>query len=235
MRILRLVPAALSILAAMPAAGAKLEATPAGGRILVHVFKKGLFSGFAHDHHFEVTGWRATAELPGGDPSRSSVGVVLAAGSLRDRQEALSDADRAKVDAQAAGPDVLDAAHHPEIAWRSERVTLGPGAGGDRLRGTASGQLTLRGRTRPVDVAFEAEREGETWRVRGKGRLRQSDFGITPFSGFLGTVGVEDEIEIEVALTLRPARPEGSSGAPPPAAPEDPPAKAGTSPPLGAD
>jgi polyisoprenoid-binding protein YceI len=219
--------AALSTFAARPVAAAGLEATPASGRILVHVLKKGLFAGFAHDHHFEVTAWRATADVPEGDPSRLSVEAVLAAGSLRDRQEALSQADRVKVDAQAAGPDVLDAAHHPEIAWRAERATLEPGSGKDRpARGTAHGLLTLRGRTRPVDLAFEAERDGESWRVRGRGRVRQSDFGISPFSGFLGTVGVEDELEIEVALTLRPARSEDGSPAPPTAASEGPPTKA---------
>ena len=219
--------AALSTLAAAPAA-AGLEATPASGRIDVHVLKKGLLGAFAHDHHFEVTEWRATAEVPEGDPARLSVEVALAAGSLRDRQQALSEADRAKVDAQAAGPEVLDAAHHPAIAWRSEGVTLAPGATRDgRLRGIARGRLTIRGRTRPVDVAFEVEREGESWRVRGKGRFRQSDFGISPFSGFLGTVGVEDEMKVEVALTLRPAPSEGRTQAPPAAASEGPATKAG--------
>lgn len=195
----------LAALAAAPAGATGLEGTNASGRILVHVFKRGLLAAFAHDHHFEVGRWRATAELPDGDPSRLSVEAVLAADSLLDRQEALSDADRRKVEAQAAGPEVLDAARHPEIRWRSERVTLEPGAGeGGRLRGTLHGQLTIRGRTQPVDVEFEAEREGEAWRVRGKGRARQSDFGISPFSGFGGTVGVKDQIEIELALTLRP-------------------------------
>ncbi|HEU4383519.1 MAG TPA: YceI family protein [Anaeromyxobacteraceae bacterium] len=191
---------------AAPASASRLEATPASGRIVVHVFKKGLFSGFAHDHHFEVTKWRASADVPEGDPSRLSLEAVFDAGSLRDRQPSLSDADRAEVDATAAGKDVLDAARHPEIAWRSERVTLDrPGGGDGAARGTAHGQLTLRGRTRPVDVAFEARRERDAWQVKGKARAKQSDFGISPFSGFLGTVGVEDELEIEIALTLRPA------------------------------
>jgi polyisoprenoid-binding protein YceI len=205
-RILRLLLAALATIGAATAAADGLEAGPASGRIVVHAYKKGIFSGFAHDHHFEVGDWRARASLPEGDPARLSVDAVLAAASLHDRQVKLSETDRRKVDAQAAGPDVLDAAHHPEIAWRSERATL-EGAGEDgRLRGTAHGQLTVRGRTRPVDVAFDAERVGTAWRVRGKARARQSDFGIEPFSGFGGTVGVKDELEIELDLTFAPAR-----------------------------
>lgn len=213
--------AALSAFVGAPAAAAGLEATPATGRILVHAFKKGLFAGFAHDHHFEVTRWRVTADVPEGDPSRLSVEAILAAGSLRDRQGALSDADRDEVDAKAAGPDVLDAAHHPEIAWRSEGVVLDPEAGKDgRVRGTIHGRLTMHGQTRPVDVAFEAQRLGGAWDVRGTSRARQSHFGISPFSGFAGTVGVKDEVEIEIALTLRPGPPAGSSlpGSPSPRA-----------------
>jgi polyisoprenoid-binding protein YceI len=129
---------------------------------------------------------------------------VLAADSLRDRQTALSDADRRKVDGQAAGPDGLDAAGHPEVAYRSTGVTLdgGAGEGVASARGTLHGELSLRGRTRPVDVAFEAERGPGGWRVRGRARLKQSDFGIEPFSGFAGTIGVKDEVEIELAILL---------------------------------
>lgn len=191
-----------AVLAPAPSRGAALEAGPPSGRIVVHAYKAGIFSGFAHDHHFEVTDWRATADVPEGDPSSAALEVVLAAGSLRDRQASLSEADRRKVDAQAAGPKVLDAEHHPRITFRSDRVTLEPGADARRARGTLHGTLSVRERSAPVDVAFEAEREGEAWRVRGRARARQSALGIRPFKAFGGTVSVKDELEIEVDLEL---------------------------------
>jgi polyisoprenoid-binding protein YceI len=171
--------AAVAVLIASAAARAEtLEAVPGpDSRVVVHVYKKGLFSAFAHDHHFEVTEWRATAEVAGDDPARAAIDVVLSARSLRDRQKKLSDADRTKVDAPAAGPEVLDA-----------------------LRGT----LTLRGRSGPAVVTFEAERAGAGWRARGSAKVKQSAFGIKPFSGFGGTVGVKDELEIEISLALVP-------------------------------
>ncbi len=183
------------------------EADPASGRIVVHVFKKGLFSGFAHDHHFDVTEWRASADVADGTPASTSVEVVLSAGSLRDRQQRLSEADRRKVDAQAAGPEVLDAAHHPRIEFRSQGVELEPGPAekGEHVRGKLHGTLTLRGRSVPAVVVFEADRASDAWRVHGDARVKQSDFGIKPFSGFAGTVGVKDELDVEITLTLRPA------------------------------
>ncbi len=182
-----------------------LEALPGpDSHVLVHVHKRGLFSGFAHDHHFEVTAWRATARVPADAPEATAVTVVLEADSLHDRQEHLSAADRRKVDAQAAGPEVLDAAHHPRIEFRADRLELASGgAGAEHLRGVLHGTLSLRGRSAPADVSVEADRLLDGWRVRGRAKVRQSTFGIRPFSGFAGTVGVKDEVEIELVLALR--------------------------------
>jgi polyisoprenoid-binding protein YceI len=197
--------AAAMLIASAAVRAETFEAAPGpDGRIVVHVYKKGLFSGFAHDHHFEVTEWRATASVPGNDAAAARVEVVLSARSLRDRQGKLSDADRKKVDGQAAGPEVLDAEHHPTIEFRSERIELEPGSSPDRARGALRGTLTLRGRSGPATVSFEAERAGTGWRARGTSKVKQSSFGIEPFSGFGGTVGVKDELEIEISLALVP-------------------------------
>ncbi len=199
--------AAAAAVAAAPPTSDRFDAAPAGPGVRVHVAKRGAFAMFAHDHDFEVTRWSGTAELPGGDPARASLELVLSAGSLHDREARLSDSDRRKVDAQAAGPEVLDAARAPEITYRSERVTVDSGAAADGgpVRGTIHGTLTLRGRTNPVDAAFEAARAGDGWSVRGRARFKQSAFGIRPFSGFGGTVGVKDEVAVTFQLALRPA------------------------------
>ncbi len=196
---------AAAAVSAAPGGAGRFEAAPVGPGVRIHVAKRGAFAMFAHDHDFEVTRWRGAGEVPGGDPGRASIELTLEAGSLRDREAKLSEADRRKVDAQAAGPEVLDAAHAPEITYRSERVTLDGAAGGGDVKGTIHGRLTLRGRTQPVDVAFEAAREGDGWSVRGRARFKQSDFGIRPFSGVGGTVGVKDEVEVTFQLALRPA------------------------------
>ena len=123
--------------------------------------------------------------------------VVLSADSLHDRQKALSDADRRKVDAQAA--EALDATDHPRVVFRSERLDINPGSVNDSVHGSLHGTLTVRGREVPLDVAVDAERSASAWHVRGKARLKQSELGIKPFSGFGGTVGVKDEIRQHLA------------------------------------
>jgi polyisoprenoid-binding protein YceI len=195
------------VAAAVTAAGARAEqweaAPGAEDRVVVHVRKKGVFSAFAHDHHFEVTRWQATASMPDRTPASTSVKVVLFADSLRDRQEALSEGDRRKVNAQAAGPEVLDAEHHPRIEFRADRLELEPGGGPERLRAALPGTLTVRGRSAPVTLTVEAEQTPGAWRVHGSAHLKQSAFGIKPFRAIGGGVGVKDEVEIELSLTLR--------------------------------
>jgi polyisoprenoid-binding protein YceI len=196
-----------SVAAASAGRAEQLEAGPADGHVAVDVHKAGVFSAFAHDHHFEVREWRATGQVTGDDLRSASVSVTCEAASLRDTHPGLSDADRRKVDAQAAGPDVLDAARHPRIEFRSERIEPAAAAhGGEAARGTVRGLLTVRGQSVPIEVPFEVDRASGAWRIRGTAHVKQSQLGIRPFSGFGGTVKVKDELDVVFAFTLRPVR-----------------------------
>ncbi|MDX2223694.1 MAG: YceI family protein [Rhodospirillaceae bacterium] len=115
-------------------------------------------------------------------------------------------------DAQIQGPQFLDAAKYPEIAFRSTRIELtGPSTA--RL----TGDLLLHGVTRPV--AMNATFNGGYAGIPGGppearigfsaiGTLKRSDFGITygiPAPGT--TLGVGDEVEfmLEVEFIGPPA------------------------------
>jgi polyisoprenoid-binding protein YceI len=197
-------PGLLLLLVMLGAAGsaqaepATWTASTGNGRIVVHVYKRGLLSGLAHDHHFSATDWRATAVLDPAEPGLARVEVVVAAGSLRDQQAALSKQERDKVNGRTAGPETLDAARYPEIRFVA-----------DRLDGDLIGTLSLHGVSRPLTVPVQATREGERWRVKGAARIKQSEFGIEPYSGFAGTVAVHDEvvIEFELLITSSPSSP----------------------------
>ena len=192
--------------------GAVARASPASwssdagrSRLVIHVLKKGLLSGLAHDHHFLATDWRASARFDAPAAAPASFEVVVRAASLRDQQPALSAEERGRVDRQAAG--ILDAARFPEIRFESDLPLRGPAAGAapdGPLDGELRGELTLHGVRRPLTLPLQAVREGDGWRVHGTVRFRQHDFGIEPYSAFLGTVAVHDEVEVEFDLRLSP-------------------------------
>lgn len=192
---------------ATPASPGLWTADAARSRITVHVFKKGLFSGLAHDHHFVPGRWHATAIFDDASPSSTHVEVIVAADSLGDEQPALSPKDREKVDRQAAGPEVLDAQRYPEIRFVSNALQPTretPGRRDDGVRGALTGTLSFHGQERPLSIPLVATKEGNGWRARGAVTFKQSDFGIRPFSGFAGTIAVRDELKLEYDLLLVP-------------------------------
>lgn len=181
------------------------QADTSKSRIRVQVFKKGLLSGMAHDHLFVPQEWRATASFDPTEPSDVHVEVVIAADSLRDDQPKLSPEDREKVNRQAAGRDVLDASRYREIRFTASELELGapaPGQPAGKFQGVLAGTLSLHGRERRLSVRLVATAEGGGWRVVGKVSFKQSDFGIEPYSGFLGTIAVKDEVNVDFDLLM---------------------------------
>lgn len=97
-------------------------------------------------------------------------------------------------------PDFLDAENHPEVIFRSDKITaLGEG------RYRVEGEVTIRGITKPL--AFEVETQGpvkdpwgnERLAAHFQGRLNRKDFGLTwnmvlEAGGFL----VGDEVRFSV-------------------------------------
>ena len=97
---------------------------------------------------------------------------------------------------------IMDVATHPTATF----VLDGPidfeavPDDGVRLDASASGQLTLRGTTRPVTFDVEAERSGGTIRIAGAIPITFSDFGIPNPSA--GPAQVGDEGTLEFLLVL---------------------------------
>ncbi|WBS00881.1 YceI family protein [Pseudoduganella sp. SL102] len=94
---------------------------------------------------------------------------------------------------------VLDAERHPYVEVRAQRS--GEAA-------PLQADVTLHGVTRryPVAASIEATPQGLT--ARGTLVLRQTDFGITPFSVMGGALAVQDALEIRFVLPARSAAPD---------------------------
>lgn len=92
------------------------------------------------------------------------------------------------------GPALLDAEHFPVISIRSVKF-LGPDWGLD-----ATVRITLHGTARDLTVPIAIARSGEDLEVTGDFDIRQSDFGITPFSILGGGLQVADDIQIRFHL-----------------------------------
>lgn len=136
------------------------------------------------------------------DLSRSRVDVSIDARGIDSREP--------KRDEHLRSADFLDVANHPTVTFRSTRVDAPSGPTGD-LRVT--GDLTIRGVTRPVTLDVEAlppviqDPWGNTRRgVSARGRINRKDWGlkwnIALEAGGV-TVGEEVGIEIEAEIVAR--------------------------------
>jgi polyisoprenoid-binding protein YceI len=202
---------ALVALVAWPwlSSASPLAADTSASRLVIRASKKGVLSFLAHDHEFTPARWRADVDFDPSRPQDVRVDVRIDAATLHDQVARLSQTARDHVDRETAGPAVLDAQRYGEIRLHAESASAR--AEGDGLRGLLHGALTLHGTTRPLDVPFVVHADATGHRVSGTVRFRQTDYGITPISKARGSIGVDDEVQVEFELVLVPApEPTGS-------------------------
>ena len=128
----------------------------------------------------------------------SSVEVALQAASLDTRNE--------QRDAHLRSPDFLDVENHPEVTFKSTAIT------GTKASFKVTGDLTIRGVTRPItlDATFEGEGKDPWGGTRASfsahGKFDRRDFGLT-WNVALETGGIlvsnEVKINIEAQAVLQ--------------------------------
>ena len=167
--------------------------------MLVKTGRAGLAAKVGHDLTIEITRWSARVTVPEDGGSDGGVGAAtltaeLDLSSMTVREgtggaKALTDRDRR--DIQAAAGKILGT--RATASFASTRVIPSPAGG------AIEGTLALHGTSRPVRLQVISPAPG---RYRGTAHVRQSDFGITPYSGFFGALKLRDEVTVEFEVEL---------------------------------
>jgi polyisoprenoid-binding protein YceI len=92
---------------------------------------------------------------------------------------------------------ILDAENHDAVMLHA-RV-----AGGKSPKWQLDADITIRGVTKHVHTPVTLEKTRERIIASGTLEIRQSDFGITPFSVLAGALQVKDEVNIQYRLVGR--------------------------------
>jgi polyisoprenoid-binding protein YceI len=168
---------------------------PGSASLKVWTGREGAAAKAGHDLEIEVGDWSATLEL-GETPEDTEVSLTASSRSLRvlagiGGMQKLGDDDKANI-AKTIDDEVLKGG---EIAFHSTGV--------HGVEGThdlhVHGQLDLLGRTAPVAFSLTIEDDES---VNGEARIKQSDFGIKPYSALFGTLKVKDELRLTVTGKL---------------------------------
>jgi polyisoprenoid-binding protein YceI len=166
---------------------------PGDGTLCVRTSRTGTVAKAGHDLLIEVTKWSATLEVAG----EASIALDADSTSLRVREgtggmKALDTGDLANIE-QTIDDEVLE---RQDIAFRSTRVEAVDGGL------SVEGELTLRGTTQPI--AFDLAVDGG--RLTGAAVVKQTDWGMKPYSALFGALKVADDVRVEIDAGLRQSR-----------------------------
>jgi polyisoprenoid-binding protein YceI len=125
--------------------------------------------------HGRFGGVRGTLRLDDDHPHAAAVEIEIDTATI--------DTGDVRRDAHLRSADFFDVATHPTIAFRSTRVESSSGFGRDRW--TVTGDLTIHGVTRPVELTVEETGRGTSPQgatvagFEATGKISRKDFGMT--------------------------------------------------------
>jgi polyisoprenoid-binding protein YceI len=110
------------------------------------------------------------------------------------------DLDDAMASAFATSAEWFDSANHPQVVYRLLKLTP---EGGSSYR--AAGELTIRGKTKPIETTITLEIGAGDAHASGSLRMNRTDYllGVGPSAMF---VEIGAEVAVRFELTAYPAR-----------------------------
>jgi polyisoprenoid-binding protein YceI len=165
------------------------------------VGKTGLFSAPAHDHEIGVKSFSGRVVIPKAGASGGSLEMEVDAPSLVVLDKKPSEEDKKKI-FNSMHNEVLESAKHQKITFKSVSVSDVNKTGNDNYS-LVNGDLTLHGVTKRIAVPVAATVTPQQLRATGKYTLKQTDFGIKPYSAAGGTIKVKDEVVVNFNIVAK--------------------------------
>jgi len=161
------------------------------GELLIRTGVAGRAAQMGHRLTIAMRGWRATVQWSDDEPVSAelnvdvnSLEVVRGDGGLTP----LSGPEKILVRSNALCS--LDARRFPRIGFAAK--TIEKTDDGYLL----TGPLTIHGKARTQVVDVRTDDLGDTWRLSSEAVVRQSDFGVKPYSQLLGSLKVADDVTV---------------------------------------
>lgn len=162
---------------------------PQTSTFLVHTQTEGLLSALAHKRTIEATQFSGTIIYNEEDLTKSRVELLIETQGLSPADKTLSKGDREKITENMR--DSIMADTFPTMHFGSQTVV--PNSKGIRV----AGDLRMKGNARRISLDVALEKINNELRSSGEFKVRQTDFGIQPYSALLGTIRVADELRFE--------------------------------------
>jgi polyisoprenoid-binding protein YceI len=166
------------------------------GRVALLTARDGLAAQAGHDLTIEISAWSGELTVADdGQPAELSVKLDLNSLVVREGTggvKPLSDRDRREI--AVTSRKVLGVERHPQATFVASGFEPNSNGGG-----FIQGTLTLGGITRPLKLHV-AKTGPESYHATAS--VRQSEFGIKPYTAFLGTLKVSDAVGVTIDIDL---------------------------------
>lgn len=174
------------------------------------VYKAGSLSAFGHNHTVEAREFTGDVYLAHAFKD-SLFSLKLAVQSFEvDRAEARAAAgedfktkptpkDIQGTTEHMLGADGLDAEKYPDVTIQSVSLS------GEEAKAEATVRITLHGTARDVKAPLSVSREGDDLTAAGDFELRQTEFGMKPYSALGGALQVADRFKVHFKIVCRKA------------------------------
>ncbi|MGU3431920.1 YceI family protein [Actinomycetes bacterium M1A6_2h] len=162
-----------------------------GGTLSIRTGVTGRASKMGHNLTIEVTSWHASVEWDGHRPAMVALTAEVPSIEVVGGEGGVTPLiGPEKMVAKSNALKTFDATKFPEVKFRSDKVT-------ESTSGyTVDGSLEIHGKTRNVIVEVIVEDRGRSWHLSSESVVKQTDFGITPYSQLLGAMKVADEVTV---------------------------------------
>jgi hypothetical protein len=172
---------------------------PENASLRIETRRSGAAAKAGHDLLIEVSSWQGKLEI-GEEPGQNSLVLSAESGSMEVIEgtggiKALTDEDKVEIK-KTLEAEVLKPG---QVEFNSTQVA--PTDDGQRLEVT--GELSMNGNIHPLGFELEL---GPNGAVSGRATVKQSDWGIEPYSGLFGTLKVKDEVEVVGEASLSSGR-----------------------------
>lgn len=175
---------------------------PSESSFWVFVSKSGFLSAFAHDHEIGVKRFNGRVVTPEAGAGGGSLELEIDAQSLVVLDKKPSEEDKKKI-FDSMHNEVLESAKHQKITFKSVSVSDLKQTGPDTYSFVVNGDLTLHGVTKRIAVPVAATITPQQIRATGKYTLKQTDYGIKPYSAAGGTIKVKNEVVVNFNIVAK--------------------------------
>ncbi|OBF56697.1 S-adenosyl-L-methionine-dependent methyltransferase [Mycobacterium sp. 852002-50816_SCH5313054-b] len=165
--------------------------TASDGELSIRTGVTGRAARMGHRLTIAMTRWEASVAWAAGEPVTAELTVEVDSFEVLQGEggvKGLSGPEKALVKSNALKS--LDAKRYPEIRFAAD--TIDKAEDGYRL----TGKLHIRGKSRKHVIDLRTTDLGEQWRMSVESTVRQTDFGVKPYSLLMGSVKVVDEVSV---------------------------------------